>query len=87
VGTKIDPYFSPDGKWIAFTADYYGNPDVFVMLATGGEPRRLTSHPSPDYVEGWTPDGKNILFTSTRAKATDPAPITQSETIRDSGID
>ena len=45
VGSKFDPYFSPDGKWIAYTADYYGNPDVFVIPAAGGEPRRLTYHP------------------------------------------
>ena len=46
VGSKFDPYFSPDGKWIAYTANYYGNPDVFVIPAVGGEPRRLTYHPS-----------------------------------------
>src|SRR5580658_875427 len=48
VGAKCDPYFSPDGKWIAFTADYYGNRDVFVIPAAGGQPRRLTYHPSAD---------------------------------------
>src|SRR5215469_4323172 len=72
VGTKIDPYFSPDGKWIAYTADYYGNPDVFVIPAAGGEPRRLTYHPAFDHVEGWSPDGKRILFTSNRTSSTDP---------------
>ena len=72
VGAKCDPYFSPDGKWIAFTGDYYGNPDVFVIPATGGEPRRLTYHPSYDAVEGWSPDGKSILFVSGRTSNTDP---------------
>ena len=72
VGAKCDPYFSPDGKWIAFTGDYYGNPDVFVIPATGGEPRRLTYHPSSDAVEGWSPDGKSILFVSGRTSNTDP---------------
>ena len=72
VGSKSDPYFSPDGKWIAYTADYYGNGDVFVIPATGGEPRRLTYHPASDHVEGWTPDGKSILFTSSRTSNTDP---------------
>ena len=42
------PVFSPDGKWITFTAQYDGNADVFVMAAEGGEPRRLTWHPGPD---------------------------------------
>jgi tricorn protease len=72
VGSKCDPYFSPDGEWIAFTADYYGNPDVFVIPATGGEPRRLTWHPSYDVAAGWTPDGKSVLFVSGRTSSADP---------------
>src|SRR5947208_10904563 len=60
------PVFSPDGKWIAFTAMYDGNADVFVMPAEGGEPRRLTWHPAADIAVGWTPDGKRILFHSAR---------------------
>jgi tricorn protease len=52
VGSKTDPFFSPDGKWIAYTGNYYGNSGVFVIPATGGEPKRLTSHPNPDFVEG-----------------------------------
>ncbi len=60
------PVFSPDGKWIAFTAQYDGNADVFVMAAEGGEPRRLTWHPGPDVAVGWTPDGKRVLFSSGR---------------------
>ncbi|MGA3074420.1 MAG: hypothetical protein ABSG56_12075 [Bryobacteraceae bacterium] len=72
VGSKCDPYFSPDGKWIAYTADYYGNDDVFVIPAAGGELRRLTYHPSYDSPAGWTPDGKSILFVSGRSSSTDP---------------
>jgi tricorn protease len=60
------PVFSPDGKWIAFSGQYDGNLDVFVMPAEGGEPRRLTWHPSPDFVTGWTPDSKKVLFHSGR---------------------
>jgi len=60
------PVFSPDGKWIAFTGQYDGNVDVFVMPAEGGEPRRLTWHPAADIAAGWTPDGKRILFHSAR---------------------
>lgn len=48
---------SPDGKWIAFTAEYDGNPDVYVMGIDGGEPRRLTFEPGADIVVDWTPDG------------------------------
>jgi tricorn protease len=72
VGRKCGPYFSPDGQWIAYTADYYGNPDVFVIPSGGGEPRRLTSHPSADVAAGWTPDGKSILFISGRTSNVDP---------------
>ncbi len=66
-GQTSNPHFSPDGKWIAFSAEYGGNLDVYVVPAEGGEPRRLTWHPSPDLAQGWTPDGKSVLFTSTRA--------------------
>src|SRR5919109_925015 len=58
---ETDPAFSPDGTQIAFTGDYDGNKDVYVVPATGGEPKRLTYHPGADEVVGWTPDGKNIV--------------------------
>jgi len=45
VGTVSRPFFSPDGNEIAFTGDYNGNADVYVIPAQGGEPRRLTYHP------------------------------------------
>ena len=68
-GDELFPKFSPDGKWVAFTGEYDGNPDVYVISADGGEPRRLTFHASRDIVLGWTPDGKNILFRSDRISA------------------
>ncbi|MGL4552077.1 MAG: S41 family peptidase, partial [Gemmataceae bacterium] len=64
-GVETDPHFSPDGKLIAFTGQYDGNDDVFVVPADGGLPKRLTYHPGPDQAVGWTPDGK-ILFRSSR---------------------
>lgn len=57
---------SPDGKYIAFTGEYDGGVDVYVMPIDGGEPKRLTYHPAPDLVLGWTPDGQNILFRTRR---------------------
>jgi len=66
VGVEDNPVFSPDGSLIAFTGQYDGNTDVFVMPATGGVPKRLTWHPAYDGVLGWTPDGKRILFSSDR---------------------
>jgi tricorn protease len=65
-GMERNPYFSPDGKHVAFTASYDGNVDVFVVPVEGGEPRRLTWHPGEDIVRGFTPDGK-VLFSSQRA--------------------
>src|SRR2546422_11735153 len=43
-GAEIDPYFSPDGSQIAFTATVAGNTDVYVVPTTGGDPERLTYH-------------------------------------------
>jgi tricorn protease len=72
-GFETDPVFSPDGSMIAFTGEYDGNQDVFVIPASGGVPKRLTYHPAPDNVVGWTPDGKHILFRSARGSA-NPVP-------------
>ncbi|HSS22697.1 MAG TPA: PDZ domain-containing protein [Pyrinomonadaceae bacterium] len=66
-GQTTNPHFSPDGKWIAFSAEYAGNLDVYVVSAEGGEPKRLTWHPGADQVQGWSADGKSVLFTSARA--------------------
>src|SRR5216117_1990255 len=63
------PVFSPDGKWIAFSGQYDGNVDVFVMPAEGGAPRRLTYHPASEIALGWTPDGKDVLFRSAARNA------------------
>ena len=65
VGYEYAPHYSADGQWIAFTAEYGGNDDVYVIPAGGGTPKRLTFHPSVDEVQGWTPEG-DILFRSTR---------------------
>ena len=72
-GIETDPVFSPDGTMVAFTGQYDGNTDVYVVPASGGVPRRLTYHPDPDFVVGWTPDGKQILFGSSRL-STNPVP-------------
>ena len=75
-GHESKPAFSPDGSQIAFVSECDGARAVYVVPASGGEPRRLTFHPAdlgpgglgsiPDFV-GWTPDGKRILFNSRRA--------------------
>lgn len=65
-GTESNPCFSPDGKTIAFSAEYDGNTDVFIMPSEGGIPVRLTWHPSADLVRSFTPDGKAVVFVSSR---------------------
>jgi tricorn protease len=65
-GVEVYPKFSPDGKSIAFTANYDGNSDVYVIPTAGGVPLRLTSHGYPDRVIDWTNDGKRVLFASSR---------------------
>lgn len=65
-GSESNPVFSQDGTMIAFTGQYDGNTDVFVVPATGGVPQRLTWHPGADLVRDFSPDGKKILFASQR---------------------
>jgi tricorn protease len=62
-GEEQNPFFSPDGSHIAFTASYDGNVDVYVIPVEGGEPVRLTWHPGQDIVRGFTPDGKALFST------------------------
>ncbi len=66
VGQESNPAFSPDGTLLAFSGQYDGNVDVYIVPVSGGVPRRLTWHPGPDVVQGFTPDGKAVLFTSPR---------------------
>lgn len=65
-GIEAQPHISPDGKSLAFTAQYDGNLDVYVMPLEGGVPQRLTWHPFSDIPTGWTPDGKSIIYHSAR---------------------
>jgi tricorn protease len=75
-GVELFAKFSPDGSRIAFTGQYGGDEQVYVMPADGGAPRQLTFYPTAgplperwgydNQVYGWTPDGKSVLFRSTR---------------------
>ena len=62
----VAPRFSPDGRWVAFSSDRFGNYDVWLIPVEGGEPTQLTFHTTSDMVAGWTPDGE-IIFTSSRS--------------------
>jgi tricorn protease len=68
-GQETGPHFSPDGQWLAFSAQYGGNTDVYIAPVAGGEPRRLTWHPGGDIAQGWTPDGSRVVFSSGRDNA------------------
>lgn len=65
-GLELRPRFSPDGKWLAFSGQYDGNLDVYLVPVAGGEPQRLTWHPGDDVVQGFTPDGASVAFLSQR---------------------
>ncbi|MEP6635160.1 MAG: S41 family peptidase [Acidobacteriota bacterium] len=75
-GIEVFGKFSPDGKWIAFTGQYDGDEQVYVVPAAGGVPRQLTFYPAKgpltprwgwdNQVYGWSRDGQRILFRSQR---------------------
>ncbi len=65
-GEELFPRFSPDGSLIAFTGEYDGNSDVYVMNADGSHIRRVTYHPGSDMVVGWHPTKNKIIFRSNR---------------------
>ncbi|MBD3178507.1 MAG: peptidase S41, partial [Candidatus Latescibacteria bacterium] len=65
-GAERYPKFSPDGTLIAFTGEYDGNADVYVMNVYGGDIRRVTFHPGQDVVVGWHPTENRIIFRSNR---------------------
>ena len=70
-GLELFPKISPDGKWIAFSAEYSGSRQVWVMPSWGGAPRQLTFYndvgPMPPrggwdtWIQGWTADGKILV--------------------------
>ena len=75
-GIELFPKISPDGKWIAFSAEYSGNRQIWVMPAEGGTARQLTFYNSEgvmpprggfdNVVLDWTPDSKRVLFRANR---------------------
>jgi tricorn protease len=75
-GLELFGKFSPDGRFIAFTGQYGGDEQVYVIPSGGGAPRQLTFYPAPgplaerwgydNQVYGWTPDGTAVLFRSAR---------------------
>ncbi|HLG15658.1 MAG TPA: S41 family peptidase [Blastocatellia bacterium] len=88
-GIEVFGKFSPDGKWIAFTGQYDGDEQVYVIPATGGVPKQLTFYPArgpltprwgwDNQVYGWTHDGKSVVFRSHRDSWT--LPVTRLYTV------
>lgn len=66
LGVKSNPMFSPDGEWLAFSANYDGNTSIYVMSKNGGSPTRLTYHPNEDIMAGWSLDSQQIIFSTSR---------------------
>ena len=64
-GEEQFPKFSPDGRELAFSGNYDGNLDLYVMPVAGGVPRRVTHHGAADRLVGWYPDGQSLLFATT----------------------
>jgi tricorn protease len=75
-GLEMGARFSPNCRQVAFTGQYGGDSQVYVVSAAGGEPRQLTFYPAmgplpqrwgfDNQVYGWTPDGSAVLFRSWR---------------------
>jgi tricorn protease len=65
-GEETSPRVSPDGQWLAFSSNQYGNNDVYVMPMAGGDIKQLTWHDATDEVDSWSWDSKSIYFTSGR---------------------
>jgi Tol biopolymer transport system component len=58
------PRWSPDGRMIVFDSNLEGQYEIYVVPATGGQPRRLTSHPANDQVPSFSRNGQWIYFNS-----------------------
>ncbi|MFZ5787522.1 MAG: S41 family peptidase, partial [Acidobacteriota bacterium] len=70
-GEEVFPRFSPDGRSIAYSANYDGNVDIYVVPSEGGVPVRITHHPAVDRILDWYPDGSALLFATSMTSGKD----------------
>jgi tricorn protease len=70
-GQETHASISPDGRTVAFTAEYEGPADVYTMPVDGGLPQRLTWDGGA-LVAGWTPDGRVLVRTTRYSTLPDP---------------
>ncbi len=77
-GMELFPKISPDGKWIAYSAEYSGSRQIYIIPAEGGVPQQLTYYNSvglmpprggfDDVTLDWTSDSKNIMIRANRTE-------------------
>ena len=66
-GPDYDAVFSPDGRWVVFTSERRGNPDLYAIdLQAAGTPRLLIDSPSMEDQAAISPDGTTIAFMSSQ---------------------
>jgi len=70
-GQEIRAAISPDGREVAFTAEYEGPSDAYIMPIDGGLPKRVTWN-GDAAVEGWTADGRVLIKTRRYSTLPDP---------------
>ncbi len=59
---------SPDGKWLAYDSDRNGQSDIWKVPLAGGVAEQVTRSPNHEFVNGWSPDGQEIVFHSIRER-------------------
>jgi dipeptidyl aminopeptidase/acylaminoacyl peptidase len=97
-----NPTFSPDGRWLAYTApddaQQYRAERVFLARMPSGETRELAAQwPHDAAIDAWTRDGRSILFTSTIGlnrqvyslplNGSDPEPLSSGDQVLNFSLD
>ncbi|MCE9596303.1 MAG: PDZ domain-containing protein [Planctomycetes bacterium] len=73
-GAESFPRFSPDGKRVAFMANYGSGGDLYVLPVEGGVPERVTHHPDDEVFCDWDPNGRDLIYFSPEVSGQRRAP-------------